>query len=162
MNKLCNKCNKEKSLEEFYKHPATKDGYDTQCKECTLARMKITSRAYRIKNKERVKLMVKDWVQRNRNKVNESGRRNARKRYYRNKSFVKNYLSTHPCIDCGETDPVVLQFDHVRGIKKFNIANSGQKLIKTIEEEISKCEVRCAHCHLRKHHTEKVTSNGYN
>src|SRR5205807_6851974 len=55
----------------------------------------LTSRAYRIKNKERVKLMVKDWVQRNRNKVNESGRRNARKRYYRNKSFVKNYLSTH-------------------------------------------------------------------
>jgi hypothetical protein len=32
--KVCKKCGIEKSLEEFNKHPETKDGYLNQCKEC--------------------------------------------------------------------------------------------------------------------------------
>lgn len=32
--KICNKCSVEKDISLFYKHPKTKDGYDTKCKEC--------------------------------------------------------------------------------------------------------------------------------
>jgi len=32
--------------------------------------------------------------------------------------MVFNHFSKHPCVDCGETDPIVLTFDHVRGKKR--------------------------------------------
>jgi hypothetical protein len=60
------------------------------------------------------------------------------------------YFKDHPCVDCGETDPVVLEFDHTAD-KSFDIC---QKLIDTTWErilaEIEKCEVVCANCHRRR------------
>ncbi len=66
--------------------------------------------------------------------------------------YVTNYLDLHPCVDCGERDPLVLDFDHVRGIKLSGISNmmwSGWS-VKSLLEEIEKCDVRCANCHRRK------------
>lgn len=66
--------------------------------------------------------------------------------------FILDYLREHPCVDCGEGDVVVLDFDHVRGQKKFTISSSiaRQISIAKIKKEIDKCEVRCANCHRRK------------
>lgn len=66
------------------------------------------------------------------------------------------YLREHPCVDCGETDPVVLQFDHVRGIKRAHVARlvRDQRPWAEIAEEIKKCDVRCANCHFRKTATQ--------
>lgn len=69
-----------------------------------------------------------------------------------NLQYCHHYLAEHPCIDCGETDIVVLQFDHVRGHKRDNVsslARSGHPL-EVIKTEIDKCEIRCANCHVRK------------
>lgn len=58
-----------------------------------------------------------------------------------------------PCMDCGVEYPYYkMQFDHVRGEKKFNIANAGHDSWgyvswKDLLEEIAKCEVVCANCH---------------
>jgi len=58
----------------------------------------------------------------------------------------------HPCIDCGESDIRVLEFDHVRGEKKANIGDMAGANIawQRIEAELAKCVVRCANCHRRK------------
>ena len=70
-------------------------------------------------------------------------------------AMIKDYLRTHPCKDCGEKDPNVLDFHHVRGIKCFAIARaiSAGYAEDTIMEEIEKCEILCANCHRR--HTAK-------
>jgi hypothetical protein len=72
--------------------------------------------------------------------------------------FVFEYLCVHPCVDCGETDPVVLEFDHVRGPKLFNfvdVLRAGAYTLSQVEAEIAKCEVRCASCHRRKTAAER-------
>jgi len=71
----------------------------------------------------------------------------------RNKTYVLGYLTQHPCVDCGEKDPIVLEFDHRDPKEKCdNIAHliSTRSTIKIIEKEITKCDVRCANCHRRK------------
>lgn len=69
----------------------------------------------------------------------------------RNRQYVLDYLATHPCVDCGETDPIVLEFDHISGQKMGNIADASSKAwaLKKLVAEIAKCEVRCANCHRR-------------
>ena len=78
---------------------------------------------------------------------------NALKRKLRETNALKigEYLTTHPCVDCGESDILVLQFDHVRGSKSFMISDSlNSHRWDSILIEIAKCDVRCANCHIRK------------
>jgi hypothetical protein len=66
---------------------------------------------------------------------------------------VFEYLSVHPCVDCGESDPVVLEFDHRDATTKFRAVAQmieARYAWSTILEEIEKCDVRCANCHRRK------------
>ena len=65
-----------------------------------------------------------------------------------NRLRVLAYLVDHACIDCGEGNLVVLDFDHVRS-KRWNIAYMVSRGFPwaTIEDEIARCEVRCANCH---------------
>ena len=67
----------------------------------------------------------------------------------RNKNFVKSYLEKHPCVDCGNNNIIVLEFDHVRGEKLGNISKivSTGRSLRFLLREIEKCEVRCANCH---------------
>ena len=68
------------------------------------------------------------------------------------KQFVFEYLSQNPCVDCGERDVEVLTFDHVRGEKKWNIADMVQHgySVETIAAEIAKTDVTCFNCHMRR------------
>lgn len=64
--------------------------------------------------------------------------------------FLYQYVRDHPCVDCGETDPLVLQFDHVIGNKSQDVPGMSQHSLEKIIEEIAKCVIRCANCHARK------------
>lgn len=68
-----------------------------------------------------------------------------------NRVRVREYLVSHPCVDCGEDDPDVLEFDHLRD-KRYDVSNMVQKGMSwsMILMEIAKCEVRCANDHRRK------------
>lgn len=70
----------------------------------------------------------------------------------RRRQFVLEYLREHPCVECGESDPVVLEFDHVRGEKLADVATlvHSHRNMKELEDEIAKCEVVCANCHRRR------------
>lgn len=73
----------------------------------------------------------------------------------RNERYVSDYLFIHPCVDCGETDVVVLEFDHVRGGKRKYCVTAlidTRATIAFISKEISKCDVRCCNCHRRRHY----------
>ena len=67
------------------------------------------------------------------------------------RQFVDAYKSTHPCVDCFNSDPEALTFDHVRGVKKMTIANMVNLgySIEAIQAEMYKCEVRCWTCHMK-------------
>ena len=67
----------------------------------------------------------------------------------RNRAFIADYLSSHPCIDCGERDPIVLEFDHRQPKSK---SQDVSRLIHTstvaaVTAELNKCDVRCGNCH---------------
>ena len=74
-------------------------------------------------------------------KWNRSQRRWAR-------DYVQRVKRLHKCIDCGQSNPQVLEFDHVKN-KSHNISDmtNGAYSIEAIKKEIRKCEIRCANCH---------------
>lgn len=67
-----------------------------------------------------------------------------------NLAWVTQLKAETPCADCKQTfDPVCMDFDHVRGVKRKKIVqlvNDGYSK-DVILEEIAKCELVCANCH---------------
>jgi hypothetical protein len=60
------------------------------------------------------------------------------------------FFREHPCSDCGESDPLVLEFDHLAD-KSFGIAQGlRDRSWQAILDEIAKCDVVCANCHRRR------------
>lgn len=68
------------------------------------------------------------------------------------REFVGRVKSMGACVDCGEQDPVVLEFDHVKGKKSYNISDMVRCYysIDSIKNEMRKCQIRCANCHRRR------------
>lgn len=72
----------------------------------------------------------------------------------RNWERLVEYLEMHPCVDCGEADIIVLEFDHLPEFeKRFEIGRAvvaSTRSWKLILSEIERCEVVCANCHRRR------------
>lgn len=128
--KHCNGCHQDRDIEDFNFKDRTKGTRQALCRFCIAE--------YGRKHYKNNKQVYIDKAKNRNKRISEANR---------TKLFA--YLSEHPCVDCGETDVYVLEFDHVRGKKSNDIA----KMVmdgyswSTIEAEIAKCEVRCANCH---------------
>lgn len=64
------------------------------------------------------------------------------------KKKLAEIKQTSGCVDCGETNHIVLDFDHIKD-KKYNVSRMIHDGFswKAIMKEIEKCEVVCANCH---------------
>lgn len=109
------------------------------------------------KNKEDQAKAARKHYELNKEKIKNRTKLNNAEVLERNKNFVWDYLKTHECVDCGEKDPIVLEFDHKDTLtKKFSICDGVRRKmsLSSLLEEINKCEVRCANCHRRKTATQ--------
>lgn len=68
-----------------------------------------------------------------------------------NRQRMVEYLKSRTCADCPESDPVVMEFDHL-GNKTECVSNMVASSYKwdTILKEIQKCDLVCANCHRRR------------
>lgn len=94
----------------------------------------------------------REWYHKNKHRIRNKKNESATKARRIMRQFVFDYLKTHPCVECKENDPVVLEFDHIRGNKIDSVSNLVRKgcARKTIIKEINKCQILCANCHKRK------------
>jgi len=128
----CGTCGEVRPIKEFsFRNRLTRRRHTT-CKSC----QRKFKRAFYLRNLQSYK---------------EKSARQKTEAILRNQSHVREFLSTHPCIDCGESNPIVLEFDHI-GAKDRDIA---QLILDGVSwdrilSEIKKCKVRCANCHRKK------------
>lgn len=127
--KVCGKCKVDKELEDFNKNSSRPDGLQTICRTCSNER----SAKHYAENKQDYRDSKKKSVQILR-------------------EYTLSFLLEHTCIDCPESDPVCLDFDHVSGNKVRNIADMihAGVALKNLKTEMEKCVVRCANCHRKK------------
>lgn len=72
----------------------------------------------------------------------------VKKSHERRRRFLNKVKLMKGCCDCHYRErPEALDFDHVRGEKKFNISTSLSRKMDVVKEEIRKTVVRCANCH---------------
>ena|SRR4030066_132055 len=123
-------------------------------------------------SKERL-AQIRKWQRKNKARV----RRNHRRWYERNKLKALKYSARAyddfrawlavkkavPCTDCMLKLPaVVMEFDHTRGIKSFNVASACRMKREKVEAELLKCDVVCANCHRIRTHNRRQYANKCN
>lgn len=129
-SKTCSKCKNLKTIDEFPWRSKIKQKKQAACRDCT----KQTS---------------KKWYKNNTSRQIENVKRNNQIHYKSRIERMFAFLSDKSCIDCGERNPILLDFDHVRGEKVDNISHmlSTGASWTAIEAELEKCEPTCSNCH---------------
>jgi hypothetical protein len=128
----CGKCGVVKPISEFVFKDKDRRRRHSWCRDCFAG-------------------YKRDWYIRNRATHLQNVTRNRAESTATNQARTWQYLAEHACVDCGESDPVVLEFDHV-GEKLMDVSHMALMGFTwaSVEAEIAKCEVRCANCHRRK------------
>jgi len=92
--------------------------------------------------------MGADWYKRNKKYQKANAKKHTTKARAAAKEYVWKYLLNHPCIQCGEDNPIVLEFHHRHGKDKTvtEMVSNGYT-ISRIQAEIDKRDVLCANCH---------------
>jgi hypothetical protein len=127
----CYRCGEVKPAEAFSWRRRERGQRDSFCRPCR----KAYGREHYLANRQR-------YV--------DQARENKQRLMRERTAYLLEHFATHPCSDCGETDPLVLEFDHLRD-KRFNVGSAlPYRNWESILAEIEKCEVVCANCHRRR------------
>lgn len=131
--KRCSTCKQLKLPSEFNRNRCSTSGLQSVCRVCS----SIRSKKYYVDNNIKHRRVAS---QRSKIIFNEL------------KKKVFGYLMEHPCVDCDEKNLLVLDFDHVRGVKVNAVSNLVRRRSAwlRVKAEIAKCEVRCANCHRKR------------
>ena len=178
--KVCIGCLTELPLSKFNKHTQGQYGKRARCKKCqsilrktstqrTNKRLSLEAKGKRKcskcgKTKALSSFQMAYRTERNRWSregvckpcVSIRGKEKHKNSNLDIRKYVFDYLKTHPCVDCGETNVLALEFDHLHS-KKFDIGTAlgrSTKLANRVKSEITKCVVRCSTCHRIKTHME--------
>src|SRR5438270_13682754 len=65
--RTCTKCGKSKPLDEFYKRPRNRDGYERHCKPCAQAQQQ----AYKLANRARVDQRNAEYREKHRDRLRQ-------------------------------------------------------------------------------------------
>lgn len=130
--KKCVKCKEFKALEDFSLAGSLKNGlprYKSRCKICI---RDYDNQRYKDRPEEKTR----------RQRTHDNYCQTVKVKYY-------EFLHNNPCVDCGESDILFLECDHIIDGK---IAGIGTLMSKhasweKILDEIAKCVVRCVKCH---------------
>lgn len=127
----CGRCGEEKPREAFASRRKKRGQFDNMCRPCRSA-------------------YGKEHYAANRQRYVDQARIQKRRLALERTRYLLEFFVTHPCMDCGEKDPVVLEFDHLRD-KLFDICQAlPYRNWQSIMDEMAKCEVVCANCHRRR------------
>lgn len=130
--KQCSTCKRKRQLKEFSRNISKSLGVSNICKEC--------QRKY-----------TKDWYEKNKRAHIQRCILNKKKMRAERRKWLLEYLKKQRCMDCGESNPIVLDFDHVRGKKRDSVPRLLVEVsLKAAQLEIKKCEVVCANCHRKR------------
>lgn len=147
--KRCSRCEQMLPLAQFSTVQQTIDGYRSYCKDC----YRIYQAEYRNTHIEERKI----WKEKEKQKRRKERWAKRGILWEDLNTFSSDKIweifSTTPCADCGCNDPIVLEFDHVRGKKSFNICAGMQKYTywnSILQDEVAKCEVVCCNCHRKR------------
>lgn len=117
----------------------------------------------------------REWAQERYQRNPELGREKARlwrmqhphagriaaKKFRNRQRAIIDQLKAKPCTDCGMSYlPCVMEFDHIRGSKLFNIGKTTSRRLTDILAEIDKCELVCANCHKIREHKRRLENLG--
>jgi hypothetical protein len=76
--------------------------------------------------------------------------------------YMMEWFAVRPCIDCGETNPLKLQADHVQNVcyrsKERRRRHTSTLVVEgnlaRLKKELALCVSRCASCHFKRHLVE--------
>jgi hypothetical protein len=133
ITKVCTGCGMPKPMDEFPIRHKLRGTRGTRCRSCRSAYGKLHYQRKRDHYLARAK-------------ARRAGGRGRGSKYW---AYLMSHLQSHPCVDCGETDPLVLQFDHRDGTMKVDAVGRmvNRANWSSLLAEIAKCDVRCANCH---------------
>ena len=147
-------------------HKEKSQEYDKKWREENKEKISEYNKKYKEENKEKILEYNKKWREENKEYYKEYNEKNKKWREEYDKKYRElnrekkreqrkekrahciEYLGGK-CVVCGTTHN--LQFDHIkREGKKYNITEKLTYKFDNIKEELDKCQLLCAPCHLEK------------